>query len=218
MKERDLTYDLGKKNWIDAIAGEAVVLGMSIRNPQLEAAGTELARLVREIPYDSDRFALVIANARGLVEAIDRAIRERQQTTYIDTVFKGESVAKKDRWSWEFNLIFATGRYEIQMILPVYAGNAILLAEKKKKAEMVVCSFFRDPEFETYNRSDVNLDHGSQQYRTTSYRDSETGKLLRVITDHDHEGYAYRGWYEVFYFDDFETARSAWEKMRSIVA
>lgn len=209
-----MSYELGRKNWIDSVAGEAVVLGAKMREPTLEIAGTELARMIREIPYDSDRFAWVMASARGLMSEIDRIIKKRKDTTYIDAVFKGETLAKRDDQSWEYNLIYSYGKYEIQMILPVYQGREVLREDKKKKAESIVCGFYKDPTFEMYEKSIIETDHVSQMYKTITFTDRSCGRLLRMITDHDHEGSNYRGWYEIFYFYDFDTAWSAWEKMK----
>lgn len=217
MKERDLSYELGRANWIDNIAGEAVLLGAELRRADIEIAGTELAKMVREIQYNDDRFAKVIAFARAVTRQVDTAIRERHETTYIDAIYKGENLAKRDRWSWEYNIIYAIGRYQIQMILPVYLGNDVLLQKKKLEAERIVCGSFADPSFTEYKKEVNELDYSSQMYKAVSYRDQD-GELLRVTTDHDHEGQPYRGWCDVFYFRDFETAWNAWQEMKKVVS
>jgi len=42
-KEYDLIYELGRGNWIDAVVGEAVVLGSYLKDLELVAKGIDLA-------------------------------------------------------------------------------------------------------------------------------------------------------------------------------
>lgn len=216
MKERDLTYELGRQNWIDALAGEAVVLGFTLRKPELEMMGTSLASLVREVPYNNDNFSKVIGLAQGLETKIKRVLEAETKTIYIEEIYEGESLPKRNSRSWEYDFVFSGGQYQILMILPVFQGNEVLLEEKKKLAEAAVCGVFGDSSFESYEKQIIETDYVTQKYITTSYVD-EKMRLLRRITRHDHEQGYFEGWHEMYFFDDFATANEAWKKVRSIV-
>jgi len=213
-KEYDLINELGPRNWIDSLAGEAVVLGQVNNDPELTVLGTELAKLISEVHYDCDSFFLVEAAAVGLEKIIEAKKKYKKAVLFIDEVFEGKKDHKlSDKWEYDF--IMADGRYQINMILPIYDGNS-LTDDRKHDAEELVRICYGDPSFGSYTKTEEIVDYTTQVFKITKYFD-ENGKMIRRIVDHDHEGGMFRGWMEIFYFDDFSTAMRAWRAAKDIV-
>lgn len=216
MKEFNLTRELGRANWIDSLAGEAVVLGFASNYPELEMMGTELAIMTREIPYYDDNFSKVIAYAMHVQKEIERAINTKWKTVWIDTIYEGESLEKRNARTWEYDLLCTEGVYQILMVLPVYQGCDILENEKKLQAEIAVGKFFGNEIFETCRKEIAETNYASQLLVTASYYDNESGRLLKRVTDHNHEDGYCRGRQEIYFFEDYETAIRAWNKVKGI--
>lgn len=217
MKEReyDLVNELGPGNWLDAVAGEAVVLGFAMRDPDLEMRGTYLARLIAETPYDHDGFGRVEAYAIGLMEKISRELKKQKNVLKIEEIYRGVSEFRRSSCEWEYDFVYAEGRYQVQMILPVYYDGQKLNEAEKKMAEKVARSAFTDPSFESCRVSEVYTDYVTQGVTTRSFWDGE--KLVRRTVLHNHEDGCSHGWRETYYFDDFETAMKVWRVIRKIV-
>ena len=212
MTEYELTQELGQPNWIDEIAGEAVVLGHTLNDPELVALGTNLSQKSREVSFCDDRFCRV----EGLALSLDNRLREIKSVDklalFIEDIYDGDERNKPlDRW--EYDLIFCEGRYQIKMLLPRY-DKYTLKDEAKLAAEREVRGCYMDPSFESYKKEEHTIDYVTQVFKIYMYYDDDN-KLIRRVIDHDHEGGWYRGWIDMFYFDDFETAWNAWTKVKA---
>jgi len=214
-KEYDLMNELGRGNWIDAIAGEAVVVGFALREPELEIKGTELAAMVVNIKYDDDEFYKVEAYARGLELELERVKKERDKTIFLDKVRKSE----EEKWpirEWEYDFLCVKGRYQIWLNLPVYTGVVMLVDKEKVAIESAIRRFFVDSTFESYEYSYEESICQDQKFRVKIWHDGQ-GRMVREIINHDHgdDGIS-KGWLERYYFDDFKTAATAWHELRKI--
>lgn len=209
--EYDLVNELGSGNWIDVVSGEAVVMGHAGGDPELVVLGTSLAKMVQEIKYNDDKFSLVEAAAIYLGNKIKERKSRDKYSIFIDEIFEGDEKHKPlDRW--EYDLILGDGRYEIKMMLPVY-DKYTLVDNRKIRAEKAVMECFEDPSFRVYKKIEQIVDYTTQVFKYTSFYDKE-GKLIRRTIDHDHEGGFYRGWVDMFFFDKFEDAWNAWNKVK----
>ncbi|KKT51804.1 MAG: hypothetical protein UW44_C0008G0126 [Candidatus Collierbacteria bacterium GW2011_GWB2_44_22] len=201
-KEYDLMYELGRGNWIDAIAGEAVMLGFTLRDAELEVRGAELADLVKKIRYDDDEFYKVEVYARSLEMELSRIKDEIKKTIFIDKIRKEE----KPRWptrDWEYELLFVEGKYQIWMNLLDYNDQILLTNPEKTLAEEGIRQFFSDPSFKNYRYLYEETENQGQKFRVMVWRDFD-GKILRKIVNHDHaDGGINKGWLEKYFFDDF---------------
>lgn len=215
-KEYDLINELGYKNWMDAVAGEAVMIGLLAHQPELEVLGTNLARIIGEIPYNHDDFYKVGAEIKKVEKAISEYKGWIKQAIFIDEICKVDQKGKKSLYDWAYNLLMVERVYRIQMILPVYLGKEVLKEEKKLLAERVVSHFYDDPGFQKYKKVITETDYVTQKMETSSYYDAED-QLLRRVTDHNHEGSNSRGRQETFYFKDFSRATQAWADMKEVV-
>lgn len=214
-KEYDLMYELGRGNWIDAIAGEAVVLGFVLRDPILEVKGTELATLITKIKYDNDEFFKVEACVKSLEQELSRVKSERKQAIFIDSVGNGENRPWPAK-PWEYEFIFVGGKYQIWMNLPVYQDKTVLSDTEKVAVEMAVRQFVTDPSLENYQYHHEETVCQSQTFRVMRWTDAD-GEVIRHIINHDHADNLGKGWLEKFYFDDFGIAVEAWKSARDVV-
>lgn len=214
--EFDLVNELGPANWLDAVAGEAVLLGALLRDPEVEILGKELAKMISEIRFDDDHFSEVEAFAKGLEKELAKKLEEREHTVFIDSVRQSE----QERWPtrvWEYDLLHLK-RYQVWLNLPVYDNPTDLEDDEKKKAEEAVRQCFSDPSFGSYQKTVTRVVNQGQLFITTLYHDSK-GKLLRKIVNHEHaDSLTAKGWLEKFYFDDFVTAMEAWRGVRKATA
>ncbi len=200
-EKKDLTCELGYRNWIDSVAGEAVTTGWFLGDPYLTARGTHLASLVRKIKYDDDRFGLVEAMASSLVEEIKKARERARATEFIDELFVGEE-KNKSYFDWEYNFICVEGKYQIMMLLPAYY-DAEMVGKKIDLEEVGLWHLVRT-ERDTYE---------SQVFVNYHYCDSG-GRLRHRVVDFNHEEKRKRGRVEYYYFDDFQSAWEAWQKVK----
>lgn len=211
-KEYDLINELGPQNWLDVVAGEAVILGYSINDPELVAKGTELNVLIRRCCYDDDCFGKVEAYGEALRKEIETKRIKQKMTFFIDDLFVGE-VKSKSHYEWEYDFICADRGYEILMILPVYYDKSKLSDPVRMIADKKLRSMYDDPSFESYRKEEVDTVFESQTFHFTKYFD-EKGRLLRRSVDFNHEGVTARGWFEHFYFEDFALALGAWQEIK----
>ena len=214
-KEYDLSNELGPRNWLDSVAGEAVIWGHCLNDPMLVAMGTELSLLVQKIRFDDDKFALAEAKGRALEKELAERKEGEKATVFIDEMCMGKE-GNKSLYDWEFDLVFTDGRYQIQMILPVYYDREKFNEEARITAEVQVRASFGDSSFESYEKESVSTVYESQIFVNTRYYD-EQGKLLKRTIDFNHEGSLARGWNDFYYFDDFATAFNTWEEMKKAI-
>jgi|WetSurMetagenome_2_1015567.scaffolds.fasta_scaffold72599_1 hypothetical protein len=214
-KEYDLTNELGPQNWLDMVAGEAVIWGHCLNDPMLVAMGTELSLLVQKIRFDDDKFALAEAKGRALERKLAEKKEAKKTTVFIDEMCMGKE-GNKSLYDWEFDLVFTDGKYQIQMILPVYYDREKFNEEVRTVAEVQIQASFSDPSFENYEKESVSTVYESQIFVNTRYYD-EQGKLLKRTVDFNHEGSSARGWNDFYYFDDFKMAFGTWEEMKKAI-
>lgn len=211
-REYDLTNELGKGNWIDAIAGEAVVLGRTSNNPELTALGTELAIMIKSIRYDDENFCLVEAKAEWLSQLVEETKKRDRTCLFIDDIFEGDE-KHKPLDKWEYDLICVDNRYQIQMVLPRYVPGMSVVGEREKVSELIRSIY---DGFEDFVQTEEFMDYTTQLFRISKFFDGE--KLVSRIVDHDHEGGMFRGWLEIYYFDEFVVAYEAWERVKKYLS
>lgn len=151
-KEYDLIRELGRGNWIDEVAGEAVLWGYSTVDPELEARGAELSKMVKEIKFDNDQFYKVEAAAKELQRLVGKKQRE-ESSIYIDRLRAIEG----DKWpmsDWEYGLVYINPFYEVRILLPAFYSESEL--GEKQEMETAVMSCFEDPEFKSYKKEKSN--------------------------------------------------------------
>lgn len=210
-KEYDLIRELGRGNWIDEVAGEAVLWGYSDVDPDLEARGNELARMVREIKYDSDKFYLVEAFAREIIEIVER--KKERDSAFIDTFSSGEATKwPSDEWQYEFACINKI--YRVRITLPCFYSDDELSGNDR--LETVVMAYFKDPTFSSYM---LEKHHSKSKYTrqniwTNKYYDDNKHRLIREIVVHEHQDDSSRGFNEIFYFESLSQAVEAWTALR----
>lgn len=210
-KEYDLIRELGRGNWIDEVAGEAVLLGYSCVDPDLQTKGAELAQMVREIRFDSDQFYRVIVAAKELQAQVKQ--QKERNSAYIDKIVDyGEGNGPKGEWQYELSCISTI--YQIRITLPEFYADRELA--EKDKMESAVMSCFADPTFSKYEKvrkvgrkSIFTRDATwSEKYFDANHR------LIREIDVHEHKDDCTRGFREVFYFDGLTSAATAWTCLR----
>jgi len=215
-KEYDLIYELGRGNWIDAVVGEAVVLGSYLKDLELVAKGIDLSGMVRAIKYDNDCFYQVGAKAKQLESELVKFKQTEARTVCIDEIcLWSEEFGKVDD-EWEFDFILAEKRYEIRMMLPTYREKVKLNDLTKAMAESAIMRMLTDNEAKTLTHEVVRKVFSDQEYITTVYYDGD--RLVRRTIDHQHDpaDKSGRGRLDIFYFDDFETAIKAWKVVREV--
>ncbi|HOX96697.1 MAG TPA: hypothetical protein PLI45_04975 [Candidatus Woesebacteria bacterium] len=213
-KEYDLINELGPRNWLDTVAGEAVFLGYQLRTPELSAKGTALAKLIREIRFDDDAFFVVQCTGIALQEEIAQVKKKVKETVFIDDIYTGKE-KKEALLDWEYDLIMVDGRYQIQMILPVYYDKAILNDERKQRSEKWVRSKLGEICLENCRVEEVLTQYESQIFTYTKYFDEKENMRYETV-DFNHEGSPARGWMEYFFFDDWNQACEAWSGIKEV--
>lgn len=210
-KEYDLVNELGPRNWLDVTAGEAVVLGMATGDPEMTVLGTELSRKVQEVRFDDDRFGRVEALAKDVEVKIREKMDRYKGSVFIDNLFCGTE-KNKSAYEWEYSFVYVEGQYQIKMYLPIYYDQSELMDATRLKAQEVFDSMSRDalPE-----REEAETRYEHQVFKEVVFLDGKDN-IVRKIVDFNHEdGSLKRGCLEHFYFDDFSTALSVWQKIRS---
>jgi len=211
--EYDITNELGPCNWLDAIAGEAIILGHDHHEPLLVIQGTRLAGMLREIKFDDGRFGTVEALGKDLEKALEVIKKKVRTTMFIDDLYVGGEKARRSSIDWEYDLMCENGIYQINMYLPVYYGTAMLSEPAKVMAERGVRSLFEDPSFLSYRIEELETKYESQVIKYIKYFDKK-GRLVRMTVDFNHEGSPARGWNERYYFVDFAEAMRGWEEVK----
>jgi hypothetical protein len=210
-KEYDLVNELGPKNWLDVAAGEAVVLGMAIGDPELVVLGTELAKQLREVPYENDRFGKVEALAIDLEKTIQKKMEQQAGSLFFDSLYRGTEV-NKSAYDWEYGFVYVNGQYQIKMYLPIYYDRSMLLDITRLKAVEIAMTTYNNA---LISKEEKETKYGHQVFCEALFKD-ENESVVRKIVDFNHEdGTLKRGCLECFYYDDFPTALSVWKKIRS---
>lgn len=211
-KEYDLINELGYKNWLDIVAGEAVILGHCLNDSCLVADGTSLATLIESIHFDNDDFGKVEAAAQSLEKKLMRRKELEKGTIFIDQLNLGREM-KKTLYDWEFDFNCVNGIYQILMFLPEYFDREKLLNKVKIEAEKEILKVISGSGFDDFRKEKEVNTFGSQTFETVKYFDKR-GKVIRKTVDFNHEGSIKRGWTEYYYFEDFATAGEAWMGVR----
>lgn len=210
-KEYDLIRELGRGNWIDEVAGEAVLLGYSCVDPDLQAKGAELSQMVREIKFDSDQFYRVIVAAKELQELVRR--QKERNSAYLDRIVDYEmDDGPKNEWQYELSCISTI--YQIRITLPAFYTDREL--DEKDKMESAVMSCFDDPTFSKY-RKERKVGRKSMFTHEATWSEKyfdDKHRLIREIDVHEHQDDSSRGFREVFYFDGLTSAATAWTSLR----
>ena len=210
-KETDLVYELGKANWLDSAAGEAYILGSLMNEPRLAMEGTRLAGMIREIPYSSEQFALVIACGKDLLKRIDEAKTREKATAFLDEIAVYEN-GRKTLIDWEYDLIMASGRYQINMIMPEYYGKSLDEDGVGEIMEVIKGSYSRFDSLERSERSEIMGD--IQKMDIVEVRDGDA--LVYRMVDFNHECGYKRGQIRIFYFNDYSQVMGVWERVKVI--
>lgn len=208
--EHEIVNELGPQNWLDSVAGEAVILGHSLNDPYLVAKGTELSLLIRQVAFDNDSFSRVEALGIDLLREV--AKRKVKETLFIDELYVG-SKKEKSCNDWEYDLILADGRYQIMMLLPEYFGNDTLKERKKMEIESQVQLQFSG--LENCRRETKEDKYESQVFESVTCFDINGKEIYKTI-DFNHEGRMLRGRIEYYFFDEIDSAMMAWQVVRRL--
>lgn len=208
IKEYDLTNELGPKNWLDCVAGEAVVQGHRMNLPELVAAGTCLSKMIRETSFFDDGFGKVIAYGKELERRLREEKREFEKIEFIDDLFVGPE-KDKSCVDWEYMFIYAQRRYQIMMMMPEYYGRCPNWDLVKEKADESIRGVLDDPGLTTYQRVETKAMNGEQEFVTVVYLDRSGNEVFKAV-DFNHEGEIKRGRIETYYFDHKSQAEEAW--------
>jgi len=206
-KEYDLINELGPRNWLDCVAGEAVKWGHYLKDPCLTAKGTELASLIRKIYFDKDSFCKVEAIGQALEKELAERKEKEKTIMFIDEL----SIDK-----WELEFIYADGRHYVQMSLPFYEDETMFFNPKKMEIENRVREKYADPSFVRYRKTvteSVMCD--DQIILKTRYFDKDK-KVIRETVDFNHHQSKARGWIEYYYFDDCAKAYETWREAKEV--
>ncbi len=77
LKKYDLINELGSKNKYDQVAAKAQIIGEKLNDFVLSSGGTKLGKLIKEIPYNSDKFYLVIDQEKRVRKMIESAEKRK---------------------------------------------------------------------------------------------------------------------------------------------
>jgi len=212
-KEYDIIYELGRRNWLDVTAGEALVLGYLTKDVELQMRGTALAEKVLEVRFDSDDFFKIEAQATDLKELIRKSKEKQEMSLFIDDIYKFEG-GKKSLGEWEYELVLAEGRYEIRLTMPEYFGKSPYSLVSDMVEEAVRTSYEK-PKFEEMIEVEDSKVFGHQKLDITNHY-TIVGKLVCHTVDFNHEDVSKRGKTVVYYIDEYQQAVTAWAEVRSI--
>lgn len=207
-KEYDLVNELGPKNWLDVVAGRAVVEGHRMNLPELVAVGTNLAKMIKEVRYNDDSFGRVIACGLDLERRIEEEKYEYERIDFLDDLYIGTE-NNMSSIDWEYQLIYARKRFCIIMMMPEYYGSCPGRDITKERADRCIRGVFEDSSFETYQKVESREINGDQEFTKITYYDHKGREILKVV-DYNHEGEIKRGRVETYYFDDKSQAEKAW--------
>jgi len=211
-KEYDLANELGPQNWLDVVAGEAVVLGWFLKDVELTMAGTMLAESVAKVHFDRDDFFRVEAQALNLVKVIEEKKKSQSLVLFMDEICEYEG-KNKSLNKWEYSLILSEGRYQIMMLMPEYFDREPPDGGKLK-VEEIIRESFNNPAFGELIKIEDSKMMGVQKMDTTDYYTHDK-KLICHKVDFDHECKWKRGQIVTYYIDDYAQSITVWTKIRA---
>lgn len=212
-REYDIRYELGPRNWLDAVAGEAVVLGYIFHDVELEMMGTALAERIGAVRFDDDKFSLVEAQALHIKKIIAEKKVKWQDTPVIDEICEYDG-GRKSLYKWEYSFLFADGQYVITLMMPEYQGR-LPDTENREQVEKVIRESYSDPVFEELTADEEIIKIGHQSKKTTEYR-TVGGRLICREIDFQHEDGPKRGRLVTYFYDEYSQAIGAWVDIRAI--
>ncbi len=208
----DLVDDLGPKNWMDMTAGEAVILGWFFRDAELTMMGTMLAESMLKVPFDSDSFYRIEAQASDLVEIIKQKKEVYSSAFFLDEICEYDGKYKSLN-KWEYNLVLCKGRYQIMMLMPEYYGSKPP-DNGKSKAEKEIVDSYEEPTFSELSMVEDSKLMGKQRMAVADYYTNDH-RLICHKSDFDHECGWKRGQITIYYIDDYAQAITVWTKMKA---
>lgn len=210
----DLINELGPQNWMDSVAGEAVVFGHLTNNPEIVAKGSVLAGEIRNCRYNNDDFGRVQGMAEGLENLLEKRNKEENSSVFIDEVCVFRA-GEKSLNNWEYGFTLSHGRYRINLTMPEYFGLKPP-EEKRVEVEKIIQDGFTEPNYEDLKIISSSEEYGRQKVDTTNYYTSAM-KLICHRVEFDHEDGGKRGVMIIYYFDELAQALETWVKVRAIL-
>ncbi len=211
-KEYDLTNELGPQNWLDVVAGEAVVLGWFLKDVELTMKGTMLAESIAKVHFDNDDFLKVEAQALDLVRVIEEKKKSQSLVFFVDEICEYDG-KNKSLNKWEYSLILSEGRYQIMMLMPEYFDREPPDGGKLK-IEEIIRESFRNPSFDELIKVEDSKKMGVQKMDTTDYYTRDK-KLICHKVDFDHECKSKRGQIVTYHIDDYAQSIALWTKIKA---
>lgn len=211
-KEYDLTNELGPQNWLDVVAGEAVVLGWFLKDVELTMMGTMLAKGIDKVRFDRDDFFKVEAQALDLVKIVEEKKKNQSSVLFMDEICEYDG-KNKSLNKWEYSLILNEGRYQIMMLMPEYFDREPP-DNGKSKVEEIIRESFTNPAFGELVKVEDSKMMGIQKMDTTDYYTSDK-KLICHKVDFDHECGWKRGQIVIYHIDDYGQSIVVWGKIRA---
>ncbi|MFZ3068711.1 MAG: hypothetical protein WA052_00135 [Microgenomates group bacterium] len=211
-KEYDLTNELGPQNWLDVVAGEAVVLGWFLKDVELTMKGTRLAESIAKVHFDRDDFFKVEAQALDLIKVIEEKKKSQSLVLFMDEICEYDG-KNKSLNKWEYSFILSEGRYQIMMLMPEYFDREPP-DDGKSKVEEIIRESFRNPTFGELVKIEDSKMMGVQKMDTTDYYTCDK-KLICHKVDFDHECGWKRGQIVIYHIDDYGQSIAVWGKIRT---
>jgi hypothetical protein len=212
-KERyDLIDDLGPKNWLDMVAGEAVLLGWFYSDVELTMKGTMLAESISKVRFDNDLFCVVEAQAKELVGILEKYKESHSSVLFLDEICEYDGKSKSLN-KWEYSLMLCEGRYQILMLMPEYFGSEPP-DSGKSKAEEIIMESYDKPTFADLTMVEDSKMMGRQKMDTTDYYTNDD-KLICHKVDFDHDCGWKRGQNIIYYIDDYTQAITVWTRIKT---
>ena len=211
-KEYDLAHELGPQNWLDVVAGEAVVLGWFLKDAELTMRGTMLAEGIAKVHFDDDSFFKVEAQALDLVKTIEERKKDQTQVQFLDEICEYDG-KNKSLNKWEYSLILSGGGYQIMMLMPEYFDREPP-DDGKSRVEEIIWESFKDPAFGELVKVEDSKMMGVQKMDTTDYYTHDK-KLVCHKVDFDHECKWKRGQIIIYHINDYAQSITVWTKIRA---
>ncbi|HAI22768.1 TPA: hypothetical protein DCP77_04150 [Candidatus Collierbacteria bacterium] len=211
-KEYDLAHELGPQNWLDVVAGEAVVLGWFLKDAELTMRGTMLAEGIAKVHFDDDSFFKVEAQALDLVKTIEERKKDQTQVQFLDEICEYDG-KNKSLNKWEYSLILSGGGYQIMMLMPEYFDREPP-DDGKSRVEEIIWESFKDPAFGELVKVEDSKMMGVQKMDTTDYYTHDK-KLVCHKVDFDHECKRKRGQIIIYHINDYAQSITVWTKIRA---
>jgi hypothetical protein len=209
----DIINELGPRNWLDAAAGEAVILGYLAKDMELEMLGTALAEELAKVRFDSDGFSKVEAQATDLKKMIEKKKSEMEAIISIDQICEYDG-GRKSLYKWEYGLVLMGRQYVITMLMPEYQGS-LPDTENREQVEEIVQNSYTNPSFAELTRLDERKKVGHQKKDTAKYY-TDDRRLVCQYIDFQHEDGPKRGRYVKYFMDSYAQAIATWNAVRTI--